>query len=145
MKEWKPILSFEEITLEYILKRSPEYYIKQAQKRSAVLAQLIRRNFEKEEVPERIYRRCDGLLFLQRKTDPVVFERVCLYAINYDLLSCKSLQKIIENKAYELVEIKQKENVIEREKRPSYENIRGKEYYNHQIKTVSEWNKSNQN
>lgn len=132
-------------THQHYLERSPEYYIKQADKRSAALGKLIRRNFDKEEVPERIYRRCDGLLSLQRKTDPLVFEKACLYALDYDLLSCKSLQKIIENRAYEFVENNKRETTTETEKRPSHENIRGKDYYTNQLKTSSLWNKSNQN
>lgn len=131
-------------THRYYLERSPEYYIRQAQKRSENLAGLIIRNFEKEEVPERIYRRCDGLLSLQRKTNPVVFEKACRYALDCDLLSCKSLQKIIENKAYEFTE-STKETMQEEEKRLTHKNIRGREYYMNQIKTESEWNKSNQN
>lgn len=132
-------------THRHYLDRSPGYYIKQAEKRSPALARLIRCNFEREEVPERIYRRCDGLLSLQRKTDPVIFEKACLYAIDCDLLSCKSLQKMIENRAYELTNDTLPEGATGKEKRPSHENIRGKQYYNNQIKTVSVWNKSNQN
>jgi hypothetical protein len=93
--------------------------------------ELIRQNFEKEEIPERLYRSCDGLLSLQRKTCPVVFEKACSYALNYGLLSYKSLKRIIENKTYELVENKEEILWDKRDKKPPLnENIRGKEYYN---------------
>ena len=129
--------------------RSPDYYIKLAGKRSESLEKLIIRNFEKEEIPERIYRRCDGLMSMQRKTDPVIFEKARLYAVDNDLLSCKSLQKIIENKAYEMAETELEKNEAEAktktEKRPSHENIRGKKYFNNHLKTMSLWNKSDLN
>lgn len=116
----------------HYLQRSPSYYTEQAARRSAALERLVVRNFEVEEIPERIYRRCDGLFSLQRKTHPVVFEKACLYALEYDLLSCKSLQKIIENKAYELSQ--EQEDINQKEqKRASHPNIRGKHYYNNQI------------
>lgn len=117
---------------QHYLQRSPSYYIEQAARRSPALERLVVRNFEVEEIPERIYRRCDGLFSLQRKTPPVVFEKACLYALECDLLSSKSLQKIIENKAYELSE--EQEDISSREqKRASHQNIRGKHYYNNQI------------
>lgn len=116
----------------HYLERSPVYYIEQARKRSHALERLISRNFEVEEIPERIYRRCDGLLSLQRKTNPLVFEKACVYALKQDLLSCKSLQRILETKAYEWSE-NQKETTEEQEPRASHQNIRGKQYYINQI------------
>lgn len=96
--------------------------MERAKKRSEALARLIIRSFEEEEIPERIYRRCEGLLSLQRKTHPVVFERACVYALESGLLGYKSLQRIIENRAYELVQSdKQRE---EQEERPLHQNIR---------------------
>jgi Transposase and inactivated derivatives len=120
-------------THRHYMSRSPEYYIGQAKKRSEALARLIKRNFEGEDIPERIYRRCDGLLSLQRKTDPVVFEKACLYALEADAISYKSLQRIIENKTYEWSETNKEEPA----ERTSHENIRGKEYYTNHLKQTS--------
>lgn len=128
-------------THRHYMSRSPEYYIEQARKRSDALARIITRNFELEDIPERIYRRCDGLLSLQRKTDPVTFEKACLYALKADTVSYKSLQRIIENKTYEWIETNDEID----EKRPSHKNIRGKEYYTNHIKQTSLWNKLNKN
>jgi transposase len=116
----------------YYLDRSPAYYIEQARKRSQALEGLISRNFEVEEIPERIYRRCEGLLSLQRKTQPLVFEKACVYALKHDLLSYKSLQRILEIKAYEWSQ-EQEESGEEQELRASHQNIRGKQYYINQI------------
>jgi transposase len=57
--------------------RSPDYYIAKARERSHMLGLLVEKNFEQNLVPEMIYRRCDGLLSLQRKTDPVIFDQAC--------------------------------------------------------------------
>jgi transposase len=130
-------------THQHYRERSPEFYIGQAQKRSASLALLIEKNFSEEEIPERLYKRCDGLLSLQRKTDPVVFEKACRYALDQGLLSYKSLQRVIENKTYILPqEETDKDNLLQRS---PHENIRGKEYYINQLKNTELWNKSEQN
>ena len=111
--------------------RSPEYYICQAEKRSPSLTLFIRKNFEKEEIPERIYKRCDGLLSLQRKTDPVIFEKACSYAMDCGVLSYKSLVKIIQNKAYQ--NNGEEQQTEGKEQRLPHQNIRGKEYYQNYI------------
>jgi hypothetical protein len=40
------------------------------------------------------------LLSLRRKTDPVVFERVCRYALENDILTYQSIKRMIDTKAY---------------------------------------------
>ncbi len=107
--------------------RSPEFYIKEASKRSQCLTELFRLFFDKSEVPGIQYRRCDGLLSLQRKTDPVVFERVCRYALDNGIYTYQSIKKIIDTRVYLL-------NMSADEKRKSsnnikHGNIRGREYY----------------
>ena len=127
--------------------RSPEYYISLAEKRSAELARLIKLNFEREETPEVVYKRCDGLLSLQRKTDPLIFEKACRYAVEQGLLSYKSLMRIIENKTYRMEENwgeEQQEENIKKKKTARHQNIRGRDYYSKQINTQDLWNKSNQ-
>ena len=105
--------------------RSPEFYIKQAAKNSDVLAKLFAVMFDRSEYPETQYRRCDGLLSLQRKTDPLVFERVCRYALDNDILSYKSIKNVIDSKVYML-------NMAQQDgsrKNIEHVNIRGKRYY----------------
>lgn len=79
--------------------RSPEFYIRQAAKHSDTLAELFSVFFERSEIPETQYRRCDGLLSLRRKTDPVVFERVCRYALDNDILTYQSIKRVIDTNA----------------------------------------------
>ena len=106
--------------------RSPEFYIRQAAKHSDVLARLFAVMFERSEYPETQYRRCDGLLSLQRKTDPLVFERVCHYALDNGILSYKSIKNVIDNKAY-LFNMAQQDQ--ENRNNIKHVNIRGKRYY----------------
>ena len=108
--------------------RSPEFYIRRAAKFSDMLAELFTAIFKGQEVPEIMYKRCDGLLALQHKTDPVIFERVCRYALENDILTLSSIKKVIDNKAYmhELLQDGVREGINRNIK---HINIRGKEYY----------------
>lgn len=107
--------------------RSPGFYIRQAARRSDTLAELFAAFFEKAEVPETQYRRCDGLLSLQRKTDPVVFERVCRYALDNGILTYQSIKRVIDTKAYMLGMTE--EGNPDRDNNIKHVNIRGKKYY----------------
>lgn len=107
------------------MRRSPDYYIGLAAQRSAGLTQLIRRIFDLEKTPELAFRTCDGLLSLQRKTEPDVFEEACEIAYNNDLLGYKRLNGIIRQCA--LAKIQQ--TAGQPPLLPKHDNIRGKEYY----------------
>ena len=63
---------------------------------------------------------------LQRKTDPHVFERVCHYALDNDILSYKSIKNVIDNKAYLFNPAQQDD---ENRNNIKHVNIRGKRYY----------------
>jgi hypothetical protein len=113
-------------THQHYRDRSPEYYIQTAAQRSAMLAELVKQIFEGAEIPEVLYKRCDGLLSLQRKTDPAVFEKACRIALEHNVLTYRFLQRVIENKALftgEDEELKQEISI------PPHQNIRGKSYY----------------
>jgi transposase len=106
--------------------RSPSYYIQAAAKRSGTLAELFERIFEGTQTPEIVYKRCDGLLSLQRKTDPCVFEKACRIALDNNILTYKFLQRILENKKLYIPQDEDQEQVSTL---PSHDNIRGKSYY----------------
>ena len=108
--------------------RSPAFYIRQAGKHSELLAELIAVIFQRAEVPEVQYKRCDGLLSLQRKTDPVIFEQVCRYALDNDILSYQSIKRVIDNKAY-LHDVEEEKRQDGKNKNIQHINIRGKKYY----------------
>jgi hypothetical protein len=113
-------------THKHYQERSPEYYIQRAGQCSQALEQLVKRIFEDIQPPEMLYKRCDGLLGLQRKTEPVFFENACRIALENNVLSYKFVQRLIENKALclEGQEDEKQETTL-----PSHQNIRGREYY----------------
>ncbi len=106
--------------------RSPEFYIRQAGRHSDTLSELFTAIFKGVEVPEIMYKRCDGLLALQRRTDPVTFENVCRYALENDILTLKSIKRVIDSKAY-LHDMWQEDN--QNNMNIKHINIRGKKYY----------------
>ncbi len=108
--------------------RSPEFYIRQAGKHSELLAELFAVIFERAEIPEVQYKRCDGLLSLQRKTDPVIFERVCRYALDNDILTYQSIKRVMDAKAYMLNGEEEKQQG-KKNRNIQHINIRGKKYY----------------
>jgi transposase len=106
--------------------RSPEYYIQMAEKRSTGLGKLIKEIFEQTQIPETVFKRCDGLLSLQRKTDPTLFERACQIALENNQLSCNFVKKVIENKTFMQNQTETEDNV---KPLPKHENIRGRQYF----------------
>jgi transposase len=106
--------------------RSPQYYIQIAEKRSSMLGKLIKEIFEQTQIPETAYKRCDGLLSLCRKTDPVLFEKACQLAIDHHQLTYKFIQKVIENKTFILnhTDMENSQKPL-----PKHENIRGRQYF----------------
>jgi hypothetical protein len=119
-------------THKHYLDRSPEYYIQRASRLSETLQQLMERIFEGIQPPEMLYKRCDGLLSLQRKTDPLLFERACRVALESNNLSYKFVQRLIESKGF-CAQAQEEEKQEKQEKQeptlPFHQNIRGREYY----------------
>jgi len=103
--------------------RSPEFYLATARKVSAALTALMEGLFRNAEEPEVLYKRCDGLLSLQRKTAPILFERACSMAVENDILTYRFVKNIIENKVAE-------PDNQEKIPLPKHDNIRGRNYYN---------------
>lgn len=110
---------------QHYLSRSPTYYNNQAAKSSPVFASLVGLMFSSGRYPELLYRSCDGLLSLQRKTDAPVFEKACQMAIDNQNYSYRFINQIIKNKMTE----QQEEQTPTEKPLPKHENIRGKEYF----------------
>jgi len=108
---------------QHYLDRSPDFYIKQASKASTVLSQLIELMFNTGQHPEQLYRSCDGLLSLQRKTELVTFEKACRMAIDNQNYSYRFINKILTNKMTEQPQTTNDKPL------PAHSNVRGKEYY----------------
>jgi transposase len=108
---------------QHYLDRSPQYYLQKANEKSETLYQLVQLVFEQQRHPEQLYKTCDGLLSLQRKTDPDIFKKACLMAIEHKNLSYTFILNILKNKMTGQQETKQEQPL------PNHINIRGKEYY----------------
>lgn len=78
--------------------RSPGYYKELARAKSEVLYLVIGQMFSQKGVyPELLYRSCDGLLNLQRRSDPVLFAAACQMAIDYGNCNYSFISNIIKN------------------------------------------------
>jgi len=108
---------------QHYMDRSPDYYMNKAKLKSDELYQLIRLMFAQNRHPEQLYRTCDGLLNLQRKTDQKDFHKACLMAIEYQNYSYRFILNILTNKMTNQPETKPVKPL------PNHENIRHREYY----------------
>ena len=112
---------------QHYLDRSPAYYIKQATRISPVFATLIELMFSNGRYPELLYRSCDGLLSLQRKTAAPSFEKACQMVIDYQNYSYRFINQILTNKMTEQQE--QEQQTQSAKPLPKHPNIRGKAYF----------------
>jgi len=110
-------------THQHYLDRSPDYYIAQAAKVSTEFQNYTIAMFEQKKHPEQLYRQCDGLLSLSRKTDREIFNKACSKALLTEIYSYMFVRNIIENKVLEMEESRPCEPL------PNHTNIRGKIQY----------------
>ena len=108
---------------QHYLDRSPEYYMDKARASSKGLYELIKLLFSQDRHPEQLYRSCDGLLSLSRKTSPAIFEKACLMAIEHQNYSYGFVLNVIKNKMTD------QEHIAREQALPNHKNIRGKDYY----------------
>jgi transposase len=109
---------------QHYLDRSPEYYIKRARRYSPVLGELAEYIFSQDKYPEQLYRSCDGLFSLRRKTDPEVFEKACTMAIEYENYSYGFILNILKNNMTGQITTEEIENPL-----PEHKNVRGAKYF----------------
>ena len=102
--------------------RSPDYYLQKAQDKSSGLYQLFDVLFQQNRYPEQQYRTCDGLLRLQRNSDPAKFEKACSMAIEYQKYSYTFVSNILKNNMVD-ASVEQLKTPL-----PEHHNIRGKEF-----------------
>src|SRR5690625_3455030 len=109
-------------THRHYLSRSPGYYLRRARGCSDELYRFTQLLFDQKKPPEQLYKTCDGVLSLFKKTNKEDFKRACELAITHQKYSYKFIQNLIKNKPAEQEEASLKDL-------PQHENIRGKEYY----------------
>lgn len=108
----------------HYLDRSPGYYMGKAGERSTALLRLTQLVFEQQRYPEQLYRTCDGLLALQRKTDPLIFNKACELAVEHQNYSYKFVLNIIQNNMTACAPEGETHTAL-----PLHSNIRGKGHY----------------
>lgn len=94
------------IVKEHLASNSREYrgmsaksYIERAERASGILGDVIRRIFYSSTMPpETHYKTCEGLLNLQRSSDPAVFQKACETALNVDRCSYRFIRSLVESK-----------------------------------------------
>ncbi|MBC8147847.1 MAG: IS21 family transposase [Bacteroidetes bacterium] len=110
---------------QHYLDRSPDYYRTKAKEISENFYQVVDILFNGGRHPEQNYRSCDGLFSLYRKTNPEIFDKACIIAIEYGSCSYRHMLKVIEN-------LKKQPGLLNEVKHkplPDHENIRGRDYY----------------
>jgi transposase len=114
----------------HYLLRSPDYYLQKAGTCSLVLHQLVEKIFATPRPPEVMYRTCDGLLSLYRKTDAQTFDRACQIALAHQNHTYGFVKNLIENK------MTQCDDPQPQQPLPKHDNIRGRDYYQFQQITI---------
>lgn len=108
--------------------RSPDYYIQRASNVMLELGEVIKYMFATATVPpETFYRSCDGLLHLQKTTDPILFRKACEIALTYRNYRYGFIEQLVRSKCRGLEEFNFHEDNTTTP--PEHENIRGKEEF----------------
>lgn len=105
--------------------RSPDYYLALGKKQSTELYHLMEALFKQtDKHPEQLYKSCDGLLSLSRKSDKNTFAQACQTALENDIYSYGFIKNFLSNKMNNAPEQDTVPVPL-----PAHENIRGREYY----------------
>jgi transposase len=108
---------------QHYLNRSPGYYMNKAKAKSDAFYEVVKQLFAQDKYPEQLYRICDGLLSLQRKTDKAQFDKACSIAIEYNNYSYWFIQNILKNKMTGDMETANEKTL------PTHKNVRGAKCY----------------
>lgn len=103
--------------------RSPSYYLGRANVHSETLYSYMEALFKQDKHPEQLYKTCDGILNLSRKTNRETFTKACQIALDNHHYSYKFLKQLLENGMTQNTE-KPKTKPL-----PEHTNIRGASAY----------------
>jgi len=110
---------------QHYLDRNPDYYLALGRKQSPTLHRLMEALFNQPgKHPEQLYKSCDGLLHLGRKSDKDAFEEACRTALDNGFYSYGFVKRFLGNN---MSRAKQKDQ--QPAPLPAHNNIRGKAYY----------------
>ena len=108
---------------QHYIDRSPEYYIQKAKGKSKELHELIELLFKQNRLPEQLYKSCDGLFSLHRKTNSQTFNKACQMAIDNRTYTYRFISNILKNKMTNQEESNQNKHL------PNHNNLRGSKYF----------------
>ena len=116
------------IVEEHLASKSREYrglsartYIERAERAAGILGDVVRHIFYTSTMPpETHYRTCDGLINLQRSSDPAIFRTACETALRLDRCNYRFIRSLVESKCAGVV---QTSRLLAP---PEHDNIRGK-------------------
>ena len=108
---------------QHYLDRSPEYYIQKAKGKSKELYELLELLFKQNRLPEQLYKSCDGLFSLHRKTNSQTFNKACQMAIDNKTYTYRFISNILKNKMTDQEESNQNKHL------PDHNNLRGSKYF----------------
>lgn len=103
--------------------RSPEYYLARGKAHSEELHNVISALFGRNKHPELVYKTCDGLLGLSRKTERDKFLSACRTALELGNVTYGFLVNLIKNGIHPISEFDENQQL------PKHKNVRGAEYY----------------
>lgn len=110
---------------QHYLDRSPEKYIRRAWRHSENFGRLIEAIFAQNKHPEQLYKSCDGIFSIQRKTDGAVFEKAVELALTHKQYHYGFIKNLIENNMIDHP-LCSSESIPAL---PEHQNVRGKKYY----------------
>jgi len=108
---------------QHYIDRSPEYYIQKAKGKSKELHGLLELLFMQNRLPEQLYKSCDGLFSLHRKTNTQTFNKACQMAIDNKTYTYRFISNILKNKMTNQEESNQNKHL------PDHNNLRGSKYF----------------
>lgn len=110
--------------------RSVDYYISRGKNAMQELGEIISYMFATSKVPpEAFYRSCDGLLHLQKTTDPNLFRKACEIALQYQRYQYSFILQLVKSRCKGMEEIVDAEAIDNIPVPPNHSNIRGKEQF----------------
>ncbi|MDT0645007.1 hypothetical protein RM553_19400, partial [Zunongwangia sp. F363] len=108
---------------QYYKERSPTYYLQRGYNHSEELYRYMEALFKQDKYPEQLYKTCDGILNLSRKTNREIFSKACGIALDHGQYSYRFLKQVLENRMTDYQEEPQVKSL------PAHGNIRGASFY----------------
>lgn len=84
--------------------RSPSYYLGRANAHSEALYCYMEALFKQDKHPEQLYKTCDGILNLSRKTNRDTFIKACDIALENQNYSYRFLKQLLENRMTQTIQ-----------------------------------------